>query len=328
MTPRAKKSWIPYLTVAGLFALILSWWIIFFAREGDVLIERLNASGIDLTVEEMDAVRGATHRSLVMFASEGGVLVVLLFAGLLVLIRAQRREVEMHRRQRDFLSAVTHELRSPIASARLQVESLRMGRVPEGKQERYLVRTLADMDRLSRTVDQLLKAARTSSGRIQLNLQDLDLADFTRRIVTRIGHSDPSLPPIALHAPREVHVHADSDALGTIIENLVSNALKYGGSPPQVEVTVDALDREARIEVADQGPGLDGRIGSHAFDPFVRGGGELVSKRPGIGLGLYLVAELTRALGGSVRARNREGGGLVVSVFLPLRSNAEGGVLS
>ncbi|HED65631.1 MAG TPA: hypothetical protein ENJ09_08755, partial [Planctomycetes bacterium] len=170
---RTKKSFILYLTIAGVAALVISWWLIFFARQGEVLIERLGASGVNLSLEEMDAVRDATHESLRMFAFEGGFLALLTVGGLLLLIRAQRREVEMHRRQRDFLSGVTHELRSPIASARLQVESLRMGRVPKDKQERYLVRTLADLDRLSRTVDQLLKAARASSGRVQLSLQPL-----------------------------------------------------------------------------------------------------------------------------------------------------------
>jgi len=323
---RGKKSVLLYWTFAALFALVLTWWLIFFSRQGELMLVRLSESGVALTPEQMEAVRQASDRTLRMFVSEGAFLALLAIGGLLLVLRSLKREVEMHRRQRDFLSAITHELRSPIAAARLQVESVKLGRVPEAKRERYLGRTLDDLDRLNRTVDQLLTAARASSGRVQLAPQSLDLAEFARRIVERVaGIEGPHGAELEVVAPEVVRVRADAEALDTIVHNLVSNALKYGGDPPRVRVEVQRDGDEAILQVCDHGPGLPAHGAARLFDPFVRGGSEMVRSRPGVGLGLYLVSELTRALGGSIRATNGQEGGLAMRVALPLAPRIEGG---
>ena len=319
---REKKSLILYVTTMALFALIVAWWLIYFTRQGDLLVARISDSGAQLTPEQMDAVRGASARSLRMFVFEGGFLMLLVFGGFLLILRSLRREVEFHRRQRDFLSAITHELRSPIASARLQTESLLLGRVPEAKRTPYFERTLDDLDRLSRTVDQLLTAARTSSGQVQLLMESVDLAAFTRKVVERLPSSKEVIEVLA---PGVVRVRADAEALATIVENLLSNAIKYGGQPPRVSVTVDVSGDCGFLVVSDYGPGLDGKESARMFDAFVRGRDEIVKQRPGVGLGLYLVAELTHALGGKVMASTAAEGGLAVRVELPLEPALEEG---
>lgn len=324
---RGKKSVVLYGAAGAVFVLVLTWWLIYFARQGDLLVERLEDANANLTAEQSQAVRDAADSSLRMFAFEGAFLALIALGGLLLLLRSMRRDLEYHRRQRDFLSAITHELRSPIAAARLQVESLQLGRVPERKVDAYLQRTLADLDRLARTVDQLLTAARASSGRVQLALEPIDLAEFTERTIKRLRGVAAPDAAIEIGATEPVRVQADPEALDTILENLVSNALKYGGDPPRVEVRVESQDGEGVLVVSDQGPGLKDRDSARVFDPFVRGGADIVARRPGVGLGLYLVSELTRALGGKVSATNAARGGLDVRVGLPLHTGAlEGGV--
>jgi len=312
-----RRPFVLYGTVAALFGLVLGWWLVFFARQGERLVRLLEQAGVGLTEEQTARVREAASRSLRMFAFEGAFLGLLAVVGFLLILRSMRREIELHRGQRDFLSAITHELRSPIASARLHVESLALGRVPEAKRARYHEHALEDLDRLGRTVDQLLTAARASSGRVALELEPIELTAFTRRVVERLGSlAAEGKASIEVLAGEPVHVSADAEALDTIVENLVSNALKYGGEPARVEVSVQRAGREAVLCVRDHGPGLAEDRSRSVFDPFVRGGSELVDRRPGVGLGLYLVAEMTRALGGTVRAANADGGGLEVRVAL------------
>lgn len=237
---------------------------------------------------------------------------------------SMRRELHLHRQQRDFLSAVTHELRSPIAAARLQVESLSLGRVPEAKVGRYLSRTLDDLDRLSLSVNQLLEAARSQSGRAELTLEALDLGAFIEQSTQKNSEAEGCRAAIELDLASDVLVRADPGALETIYSNLISNGLKYGGDDPQLLIAVTREDQFGVLEVQDSGSGIHSEDANRIFDPFVRGQGELVKRRPGIGLGLYLVAELSASMGAKVSARNvADGEGFLVSVKLPLAKKNE-----
>jgi signal transduction histidine kinase len=121
-----------------------------------------------------------------------------------------------------------------------------------------------------------------------------------------------------------VPVEVDSKALETMLRNLISNAVKYGGEDPRLEVEVGRDERGAVLRVRDHGRGLAGADAERIFEPFVRGGDENVRTQPGAGLGLYIVRELVRAHRGDVRARDAENGGFQIEIRLPLA--AAGGV--
>ena len=317
-----RRLWL-YGSLGGLALLIVAWWVVFFTFQGRTLVERANEAGAHLSDAQAAAVIEGTRQSLRMFLFEGLVLVLLLLAGVWLVIRSMREEVVLHRQQRELLSAVTHELKSPIASARLYVQSLRMGRVPAGKEDRYLANAEADLDRLGGMVGRLLEAARMSSGgRPQLRLERVDLSEFTSSAVPT--YSEGRGLELELTAAPGVHVRADTEALEVILRNLIANAAKYGGDSSRLRIAVEERGGEAWLSVRDWGPGLSESEPEKLFQPFVRGEGDLVKSQPGVGLGLYLVAELTRALGGRVSARNveEEGGGFSVQIALPLAGEA------
>ena len=313
----ARRTIIAYWGVVVLFSLVLGWWLVFFSRQGSMMIQRLERSGAELNAVQAAMVRDLSDRSTRMLLFEGGFLVLLLFAGVLIVLSSMRREVLLARQQKDFLSAVTHELRSPIASALLHIESLKLDRVPQEKRARYLDNVHEDLKRLSELVNRLLATARATTGRVELVLERFDLGEFVERTMNRLTQDEGDRVDVSLDLPRGIQVDADGDALETILRNLYGNALKYGGNPARVRVDVRRENGAARISVRDWGPGVGQQIGK-LFDPFVRGANEIVESRPGVGLGLYLVAELTRSLGGDVRARNPEDGGFAVEVTLPL----------
>jgi signal transduction histidine kinase len=261
-----------------------------------------------------------------MLLFEGGFLVLLLLAGVLLILRTLRHEVALHRQRQNFLSAVTHELKTPIASARLHVESLLLDRVPVEKRRRYLETARQELDRLGLMVEHLLQTARARHRPQDLELRPLDLARLVRELTPTLAGATPALA-VEVEAPGPVPVRANRDALETILRNLLSNAEKYGGTPPRARVTVSNGSNGsngaglARLEVRDFGPGLGDARPRRLLDPFARGGDELVRARPGVGLGLYLVAELARAHGGRVNAGNAsEGPGFAVEVLLPRAS--------
>ncbi len=319
---RSRSLLILYSGVVLVLVALLSWWVYFFTQQGKLLVVRITRAGVELTPEQAEAVRDAAARSMRMFLFEGGFLIALLLVGVYMIMRSMRREVLLHRQQRNLLSAVTHELKSPVASAKLYVQSLLLGRVKdEEKRKRYLEHTEEDLDRLDQMVERLLESARISTDRAQLSLEPLDLSDFARKTVadlTKRGDVE-----VEILTEENVPIVSDPSALETILSNLIANAIKYGGQPPRIQVQVSNNAGRAQLRVRDFGPGLQETRPERVFEPFVRGENELVKNRPGVGLGLYLVAELTRALGGSVRAQNAEHGtGFAVQVFLPLAPKA------
>lgn len=310
-----------YGVSVGTLALILSWWVVFFVHQGNVLVGRANRVGADLSEGQAEAVREAAHQSLRMFLFEGAFLFLVFLGGVVLVLRTLRREVLLARQQREFLSAVTHELRTPLSSARLAIQSLALGRVAPEKQARYLANAGADLTRLSELVERVLEASRVSSGGARVRLERLDLAELVRARVPALAQEVAPSLRLELDAPEPVPVEAEPAALETILRNLLANAAKYAAvadGENRVEIHARREGRQASLRVRDHGPGVGGDDPAHLFEPFARGQGPLVKNRPGVGLGLFLVSELTRALGGRVEARNASGGGFEVEIKLPL----------
>jgi signal transduction histidine kinase len=315
---KTRRALLLYGLVVATLTLILAWWLVFFVRQGTVLVERANRAGAELSAAQAAAVREAAQQSLRMFLYEGGFLLAVFVAGVVLMLRAMRREVNFARAQREFLSAVTHELRTPLSSARLAIQSLALKRVSPEKEERYLANAGADLARLSELVERVIESSRAAGGRTRLRLERLDLAEFARtRARALAAEAAPGLE-LELACDQAAAVQADGTALETILRNLFANAAKYATGSKRVRVSVSSQGREAALVVRDFGPGVNGDPGK-LFEPFERGAGPLVKSQPGVGLGLYLVAELARGLAGRVDARNAtEGNGFEVELRLPL----------
>jgi signal transduction histidine kinase len=313
-----RRSHQIYLLVALSYVVLLGWWILFFAREGDRLVAKAESAGAPLDAAQARAVRDAVAGTLRMFAFEGGFLVLILLVGWYLVLRAKRREGELLRKQREFLSAVTHELRSPIASAKLYLESILLGRAEGEKHGRYVRHAHEDLERLDSMVGNLLESARVSNEKLDVRPEELDLAafvaDMQHELEREFGMRGAEVE-FDLREP--VRVIADAKALETILRNLVSNAVKYGGERPRVQIAARSEDGRGVLAVRDFGPGLQG-ADRRIFEAFERGPSPAVRARPGVGLGLFLVAELTRAQNGSISATDDlPGGGTLLRLSLP-----------
>ncbi|MCE9594146.1 MAG: HAMP domain-containing histidine kinase [Planctomycetes bacterium] len=311
-----RKVIVLYWGAASFVVALLVWWAFFFGRQGTLLAERMRAAGVQLDDHQAAALDKAVSESGRMFLSEGGTLCALLLVSMWFVMRTLTRELALERRQKNFLSAITHELRSPIASARLYVESVLLGRADGPKRDRYLQRAMLDLDRLRTRVDDLLETARVNSSKPVLALEPIDLATVARDVVERLTREHAARGArIELATEPDVHVRADMRALDTVLANLVSNAIKYGGKDPRVVVGTGHARSKALLFVRDFGPGLGGADPKRIFEPFVRGDDDDVRAKGGVGLGLYLVRELVTAMDGRVRAEDGlEGGGTRIEI--------------
>jgi signal transduction histidine kinase len=318
VTPRPLKiSLNIYVGILVLYGLLVGWWVYFFSQQDGLLVTRLEAAGVALDAAQAEALQEATSRTMRMFLFEGSFLGLLLFGSMVLVLRSLRHELALHREQQNFLAAVTHELRSPLASAKLYLETISMGRADPAKTDRYLQHATEDLDRLGGLVEDLLTARRMSTEGVKLDLENLDLAEVARTWVDRYQlHHDDARDRVELDAEGTAPTRADRAAMEQIIDNLVSNAVKYGGDQPQVRLAVNSDADGVCLEVRDHGPGLQGMQARDVLRPFVRGGEEDVRTHQGAGLGLYIVSEFVRAHGGELRLADANPG-MSARVLLP-----------
>jgi signal transduction histidine kinase len=269
------------------------------------------AAGVWATT--LDDYRGR----IVMMVSEGAFFAVMLFVLIGLLWRTLRREVELERQHRNFLSAITHELKSPLASMRLSLETVLSGRVDQQGSAKFLGNALQDTERLQGLVQKVLEATRFGhGGRLQIGrvcVSDTVTAavEAVRPRVTSLGGS------ISSDVTPDCEAGVDEEAFRIVVSNLLENAVSYGGTPPRITVRLSLDADRAVLEIADNGPGIADDEMPLVFEKFYRSGDELSRTTQGTGLGLYLVRQIVRAHRGTVRIATTGPDGTTFRVEIP-----------
>ena len=252
----------------------------------------------------------------------GGLSFALIIAGLIVYTVFLVREMRITEQQDSFLNSVTHELKTPIASIRLYLETLQSRDVGDAQRKEFYGIMLADADRLQHTVEQVLKAGAVRHTRGRLQRQAIDVAWLVEESVetARQRHHLPA-EAVAIEAGEPgvpLVVDGDVDDLRTAIGNLLDNAVKYSGGRPQVSVRVAAPAPDTVwVRVRDQGVGIPRSQLTRIFNRFYRFQSQ-GAKVKGTGLGLYIVRSIARRHGGRVFAQSEgEGKGATFTLELP-----------
>jgi signal transduction histidine kinase len=268
--------------------------------------------------EVWEAMLGDYRRRIVMLVSEGAFFAVLLLVLIGLLWRSVRREVELERQHRNFLSAVTHELKSPLASMRLALETVASGRASQEAGKRFLGNAIEDVERLQDLVEKVLETTRFGEGWTELHREDTDLSrlvedsieTFRRRAVAASALLRANVSP-------GIHAVVDAEAMAIVVSNLLENAVKYGDVPPTVEVDLSMDGSRAVLEVADNGAGISDEDVDLIFGRFYRGGDEMTRTARGTGLGLYLVQQIVEAHRGKVEVASTGPAGSIFRITVP-----------
>lgn len=237
------------------------------------------------------------------------------------------REIRRNEQHDSFINAVTHELKTPIASIRLYLETLQRRDVEEAQRREFYKSMLDDTDRLLGTVEQVLKAGQAGYKHATRLAVDLDFGGLVGECV-ELARTRHRLQPEALHwqGPvngREFQVHGDAEDLRTAISNILDNAIKYSGGQIDVSVEMDAPDdKHVAVRVRDRGIGIPPDDLKRVFKRFYRVAGRSFAQVKGTGLGLFIVRSIARAHGGRVFAESGgEARGTTITFELP-RSGA------
>lgn len=256
----------------------------------------------------------------------GGLVVALgvsVLGGAWLLTRAARREVEAASAKSEFLAGVTHELKTPLASIRLYSEMLEEGRVEGSRHAEYVRMIGREAERLTELVDRVLALARAERGARDLSVDDApgagEIASAAERAFRPSAEASGLRFTVAIEDARS-SLRADEPSLVQALLDLLDNARKYGLDGGEVELrgSLDAAAGRYRFEVLDRGPGLPEGDLERLFTMFARGRGDSVRGKVGLGIGLALSKRILEAQGATLTAGNREGGGAVFRVHVPL----------
>jgi len=253
----------------------------------------------------------------------GIIFFALIITGLILNTIFLIREIRRNEQHDAFINSVTHELKTPIASIKLYLETLKSRDVePEKRREFYDV-MLTDTDRLLGTVEQVLKAGGTKERLPKPASEELDLADLLRECVSTV-RTQRKLDPIVFRftEPAEpFRVVGDRAELKTAFVNLLDNAVKYSPEDPKVSIRVKkaALNRRVEVLIKDNGIGIPPADLKRIFKRFYRVPGGPATQPVGTGLGLFIVKSIIERHGGRVSAQSRgEGNGSTFIVQLPV----------
>ena len=233
------------------------------------------------------------------------------------------KEVRLNQRQANFVDSVTHELKTPIASLRLYLDTLRMRHVDPRQQEEFFKVMDTELVRLDHLINQLLEVARLDDIGHESDPEDIELEPLLRRCAEAAGrHHKRKLEEVFSFVVEPAVIRARRLPLEMIFGNLLDNAIKYGAAEPHVDVRVRVTDRGRVItQIVDNGEGVPTHLRQRIFKIFYRGGNELERRQKGTGVGLYIVRTLVSLLKGKVRVVDGTNGlGSLFEVELPGRA--------
>lgn len=246
-------------------------------------------------------------------------LIILLSAGFVY--RAVRRQIRFSGQQQNFMLAVTHELKSPIAVLRLNLETLLKRKLPEDKQRNLLEKTLAETNRLNRLSNNMLLASRFESRQYHLSKEPTNLSILVEKIALEIQNRSKKIT-ISKDITPDIVVEGDPLMLQIVCSNLIENAQKYAPAGSRVQLSLQQGDNDAVLQFKDEGEGIPDKEKDKIFNRFYRIGNENTRKSQGTGLGLFLTKKIVLQHDGQIFVMDNRPKGTIFEIRLPQSAKA------
>jgi len=293
-SPRLRAISFVYWFLLLYMVAALAWWFIALEKQNAV-ISSIELSELVKTDPAYDsklrAIETASSRKTTQYIGEGLTFLVLILIGAIYVYRAIRRQLRLSEQQQNFMMAITHELKTPIAVTQLNLETLQKRRLDEEKQQKLITNTLQEANRLNSLCNNILFAAQLDAGRYASAMQAMQLSDLVKTTVDECAARYPARTFNRQIQP-EIQIEGDAFLLQLLISNLLENAVKYSPRDKAIEIKLASVHQQVKLEVIDEGPGVADTEKKKIFNKFYRVGNENTRRAQGTGLGLYLCRKI------------------------------------
>jgi signal transduction histidine kinase len=306
----------------GYILLQFLWWEVLLVRQTGMIInekEKLAALSITDAARLENQISELQHRKTmqtVMIAGEGTVFLLLLLFGIYKVKQSVDRESLLNNQQKNFFLSITHELKTPIAATKLQLQTLQKQKLDESVKQDLIQKALLETERLNVLIDNILFASRLDSKEFVFKPEMTDLGSMVRHVLNRYYADKLSAGFLEMDINENLMSMVDVHAFPSVITNLVDNAFKYSGEGRPVTVSLQKQADHIILKVTDHGSGIDAQDKSRVFERFFRAGNEETRRTKGTGLGLYIVDYIVRNHKGKVSVKDNTPGGSIFEVQL------------
>jgi len=300
-----------YWLLTAYMVAALVWWFIELMQ----LNETLHAYRLQ-TAGRPDTAEAERRRNIFQYVGEGSMFLLLTLVGAAFVHRAARRRIRMDDQQRNFMMAVTHELKTPIAVIRLNLETIRRHTLDAATQRGLLDDNLREADRLEDLCEKILLSSRYDAGGVVMHPETVDLSALARETLAECARRHAARP-LPSEIPDGLLVTADRLLLRLAINNLLENAVRYSPEASPVHLSLQETPASCRIVVRDEGPGIPDAEKPLLFRRFQRLGREETRRAKGTGLGLYLTRRIAADHGGSVWVQDNKPRGSTFILDIP-----------
>ncbi len=323
MSSLYKRKRLTVITIVYWFLLFyiitaLIFWFLSLLKQNDQMAEykllqlKKDDPGYIAKVSEIEAEQKGR---VIQYVGEGATFMLLILVGAVFVYRATRKQIKLNEQQQNFMMAITHELKTPIAIAKLNLETIQKRKLEEGQEKKLIAKALSETNRLNDLCTNILLASQIDAGSYVLQKEELNLNELLYESVSyfKSGFSNLQLEELPAEA---VYIKGDSLLLQLAINNLIDNAIKYSGKEKMVYVQLRQEKVYAIVEIKDQGEGIPDAEKARVFEKFYRKGNENTRNTKGTGLGLYLTKKIIEDHDGSVRLKDNAPSGCIFAVKL------------
>lgn len=297
----------------------LAWWYIELDQQNDLMMAFQKEELIKLqntSPAAIAAIEDAHARNAKQYIGEGLTFLIITILGAVFVYSVVRRQIRFHLQQKNFMMAVTHELKTPIAVTKLSLETLKRHKLDEDRQNKILGDAINETDRLNALCNNILLSSQLESGGYTLTKQEFDLTALVDKAVADFQRRYPQRN-IKKHSADLILVQGEEFLIGLVLNNLLENAVKYNAAEVPILVDLTENDNSCVLSVADLGKGIPDAEKSKIFEKFYRLEDESTRKTKGTGLGLYLSSKIVEDHKGRLLLENNHPTGSVFKVILP-----------
>lgn len=316
----SKRTTLIFSVLVGYIVLQFLWWEILLVRQSDNIISlkqniaALSSSDDKIIFRDIADLQKKKNARVYMIVGEGTVFLLILLFGVYQVRKSIKRETELANQKSNFILSVSHELKTPIAATKLQLQTLIKHDLEREKQKELLNNALNENNRLHKLVDNVLMANQIENNNLTLQKENLNLSELLENTVKRYFSEQLEKKNISLNIEPNIFYSGDKELLPSIFINLIENAIKYSFETISIDVILKSINNKPLLEIKDQGCGISDQEKDTVFQKFFRSGSENTRKTKGTGIGLFIVKSVCDLHQITIKINNNQPKGSVFQI--------------